>query len=129
MMLTDEQAAALQSRAMVRAWGLSATGPVCTSAEASPGLRAAIAGVFPLPVEYFQSIDDLKTGIGSDYRCTVVSPQQVRTLRAGLVGVDVWVLYADLRGGAQTFLFRWDGAQWVDTDAQQSGITVTTATS
>ena len=108
---------------------LTGTQPLCVSADISPELRAAITEGLPRPVEYFENRDDLKTGGGSEYRCLVVSPLSPRILQAGVLGIDVWLMQADLNAHADTYLFRWDGTQWVDTTPDETGITTTTAVS
>jgi hypothetical protein len=125
--LTAQQQLELRVQAMRRAFVGSR--PVCMSAEASPGLRAEVATGFPSPVEYFDSREDLTVGSASDYRCVVIQPQNVRHVAPGVVGVDVWVMFADLNGRGETYLFRWDGTGWVDTTPEDAGVTVTTSVS
>ena len=60
----------LQARAMARAWSEWASGrtPVCARAEAPAELRAAIAEVFPVEVEYLDA-EDPELAPGGEYRC------------------------------------------------------------
>ena len=125
--LTADRSAELQVRAMRRA--LAANQQLCVSAEASAELRTAIAEGLPSSVEYFDNRDDLKTGEGSEYRCVVVTPLGPRSLASGVLGIDVWVMRGDLEARADTYLFRWDGTQWVDTNPDETEITTTTAVS
>jgi len=125
--LTVQQTSELRVQAMRRAF--SGSEPVCTSAEAPPELREAIATGFPSPVEYFDNRDDLKVGSTSDYRCVVIQALNVRNMQPGVIGIDVWVMLGDLNASAETYLFRWDGTRWIDSTPEETGVTVTTAVS
>ena len=80
-------------------------------------------------MEYFASRDDLKTGGNPTYRCLVLQPDTVRRIRADLIGVDVWAFRADMDAGSQSYLFRWDGTEWIETTPEETGVTVTTSVS
>jgi hypothetical protein len=131
--LSDDQANRLRVRAMLRAWEtFEVHAPMCMSAEASPGLRAEVVRTFPQDAEYFDDIENIRDGAGTGYRCTVVSPSEVKAIYgdgSGLVGVDVWVITGDLAGSARTYLFVFDGSKWLDTTPEESGVTVTSAVS
>jgi hypothetical protein len=127
--LTSEGIAALQVRAMVRAWD-GVTEPVCTPSTASVELRAEIEANFPIAVDYYENREDLRvTGASSDYRCLVLQPWSARTFAPGIVGVEVWAERGDLNAIAAIHLFRWNGSAWVDTTPEETGVTVTTSVS
>lgn len=119
----------LQARAMARAWREWGSGrtPVCVRAKAaSAELRAAIARVFMVEVEYLDaSWPELAEG--SEYRCVMVTgPGAVVRLGRDLVGVDAGAMVAELNGGGGMYQFRWDGSEWHDVTPQETGVTPTT---
>ena len=125
--ITPDAKVDLQVRAMVRAWG-GVTEPVCVPEEwraHSTELDAA----FGLAVEYFESPEDLATESSSDYRCLALSPQGISHVTRGVVGIVVWAERGDLNGIAEIQMFRWDGSEWVDTTAEEVGVTVTSSVS
>lgn len=126
--LSEAQRLRLQARAVARAWQewASSQTPVCSSTEVSAELRAALSDLFPAEIEYLgpQELEEMNT---EGYRCAVVgvSVGAVRQLGTDLVGVDAGAVIGFLNGGGTTYLFRWDGSQWVDTTPQDTGVTVT----
>jgi len=46
-----------------------------------------------------------------------------------VVGIVVWAERGDLNGIAEIQMFRWDGSEWVDTTAEEVGVTVTSSVS
>ena len=122
--LTDQQEVELQARAIARAWH----GPrLCMNQDGTPAeLRAALTPLYE-EILYVEVVH-LEPSVGWD-RCTLVSASPVRWLGAEVVGVDVWVARGILDGHGETFLFRWDGAGWVDATPEETGVTVTTAVS
>ena len=114
---------------MARAWQEQGSpAPVCVSAEASAELRAALSGLFPAEIEYFESWDGLFDPDGSGWRCVqvVVDTGPVAQLRPDVVAVNAGVLVGPLAGSGGDYLFRWDGAAWMDATAEEVGVTVTT---
>ena len=114
---------------MTRAWQEQGSpAPVCVSAEASAELRAALSSLFPAEIEYFEPGDGLWDPDGSGWRCAqvVVDFGPVVQLRPDVVAVNAGVLTAPLAGYGGDYLFRWDGAAWVDVTAEEVGVTVTT---
>ncbi|MBM3696079.1 MAG: hypothetical protein FJW79_09135 [Actinobacteria bacterium] len=121
----------LQARAMARAWREWGSGqtPVCVRATASAELRAAIARVFLVEVEYLDAAwPELAAGRG--YRCVLVTgPGAVVRLGPDLVGVEAGAAVAELNAGAGIYQFRWDGSEWQDATPQETGVTPTTRVS
>jgi hypothetical protein len=58
-----------------------------------------------------------------------VAPSAPYELGADAVAVDVWTHTARLHGLRETHLFRFDGAAWVETTADEVGVTTSTAVS
>jgi hypothetical protein len=51
------------------------------------------------------------------------------TAKANVVGVDVWITKGFQDAARRTYLFAWDGTEWIDTTADASGVTVTSSVS
>jgi len=118
----------LQARAMARAWSewASEQTPVCARAEAPVELRAAIAEVFPVEVEYLDGPEP-EPAPGGEYRCVlVVGPGPVVRLGPDVVGVEAGAVLAPLNGGGGMYQFRWDGSEWLDATREETGVTLTT---
>lgn len=118
----------LQARAMARAWAEwgSRHTPVCVRATTSAELRAAIAAVFLVEVEYLNAAWP-ELGPGNEYRCVLVTgPGAVVQLGHDLVGVDAGAMVAPLNGGGGSYQFQWDGSEWQDVTPQETGVPETT---
>jgi hypothetical protein len=122
--LSDEQEVELEARAMARAW--HSPGLCVDTDRASAELRAALAQLYE-EVLYVEVVN-FAPSVGWD-RCTLVGALPARWLGPEVVGIDVWVAEGVLNGIAETYLFRWDGAAWVEATPDEIGVTVTTAVS
>lgn len=123
--LSEDQEFELQARAIARAWPFRR---LCMAGEsAPPGLRAALAPRYE-ETRYVGITPSSAPDVGWD-ACRLVSIAPVRHYLPGVIGVDVWVLHGYLNGIGETYLFRWDGAAWVDATPEETGVTVTTAVS
>lgn len=127
---TGREAAELQARAMARAYapGSGSRQVVCMVGDVSTELREAIDALYPAEVEYFETLADIQTGDGG-FRCHLVMPRAIQVVRPDVVGIDVSVTSSNLGGWVQTYLFRWDGSQWIDSTPEETGVTVTSLVS
>ena len=123
--LSAEQAFELQARAVARA---RPEPRLCMNRDrVRAELRAALAPLYE-EILYREINDEFAPSVGWDH-CTVVSATRVRRLGHGVIGVDVWIMRGFLNGIGETYLFRWDGAAWVDATPEETGVTVTSAVS
>ncbi|HKX76546.1 MAG TPA: hypothetical protein VJR05_14275 [Acidimicrobiia bacterium] len=104
--------------------------PIYSGDETPPGLRAAIVASFTDEVQYLTpaELEEL-TGLNGLFEGggTYITVGEPRLLNSETAGIDVWVLRGPFEGVGRTYLFRWNGADWIRASPEELGIVVTTA--
>jgi len=132
--MTGALSAELQARAFVRqCGGVGCAGRPILASDALPAeVRDAISG-FAGEVEYIDlsKIDDLygPDGRFSDGTILIEVGTVHSTERDDVLGVDVTLVRGFMDVKVQTYLFLWDGTEWVDTSPDAVDVTVTTGVS
>lgn len=133
--VTPELAAQLQARAFMRACQESACAgaPILAPDSTPPSVREAIVAQFTDEVEYLtDSQNEARYDANDRYPDGAVwlNVDLVETTeRNDVVGVDVWISRERFDVIGRTYLFLWDGSQWVDTSPDSVDVTVTTSVS
>lgn len=133
--MTPELSAQLRARAFMRACRevVCAGTPILAPDTTPPSVREAIVELFTDEVEYVtdpQLEERYPSGGLYPDGATMLSVTAVdTTTRNDVVGVDVWVSRGRFDFAGKTYLFLWDGTQWVDTSPDTVDVTVTTSVS
>ena len=133
--MTLELSAQLQARALMQACqDVGCAGAPILAPDSTPlAVREAIVERFTDEVEYLNE-SQLKERYPSPDRyddgATMISVRSLSTSeRDDVVGVDVWVSRGRFDVVGRTYLFLWNGSQWVDTSPDTVDVTVTTSVS
>ncbi len=133
--MTPELSTQLQARAFMRACQESACAgaPILAPDSTPPAVREAIVERFTDEVEYVSEsqLEQLydSTGRYRDGSIMLSVTPVATTERGDVVGVDVWISQGQFEFIGRTYLFLWDGSQWVDTAPDTVDVTVTTSVS
>lgn len=133
--MTPGLSAQLQAGAFARACRdvICAGAPIYAPASTSPAVREAILEQFGNEVEYVEQsqLDRLYTSNDRFANgATMIGVGTVdATRRSDVVGVDVWISRGQYDFVGRTYLFLWNGAQWVDTSPDAVDVTVTSSVS
>ncbi len=133
--MTPELSAQLQARAFALACRdvICAGDPILAPDSTPPAVREAIVEQFTDEVEYVTE-SQLEERYTSNDRysdgATMFSVTDVDTTkRNDVLEVDVWISRGRFEFVGRTYLFLWDGTQWVDTSPDAVDVTVTTSVS
>ena len=133
--MTPELSAQLQARAFMRACQdvACADVPILAPDSTPPSVRDAIVELFTDEVEYLtdSQLEERYDASGKYPDGAVWLNVAVvdTTERSDVVGVDVWISLGRFDFVGRTYLFLWDGTQWVDTSPDTVDVTVTTSVS
>lgn len=133
--MTDELSVELQARAFMRACrdAICAGAPILAPDSTPPAVQAAIIEQFTDEVEYVKisQLDERYSADGRfDSGAVMIDVQTVGTTeRADVIGVDVWISHGRYEFVGRTYLFLWNGTEWVDTSPDAVDVTVTTSVS
>ncbi len=133
--MTPELSAQLRARAFMRACQdvACAGAPILAPDSTPPSVREAIVEQFTDEVEYLSD-----SQLEERYDANGTYPDGAvwlnvnlvdTTERSDVIGVDVWISRARFDFVGRTYLFLWDGTQWVDTSPDAVDVTVTTSVS
>jgi hypothetical protein len=132
--LDETTATALQARAIMRACTdvVCAGAPIYAPESTSEQLRAEllkhtdeVRHVSATEVESATS----SSGRFDDGATMFEAGSPHDTAKADVVGVDVWITKGFQDATRRTYLFAWDGTEWIDTTSDASGVTVTSSVS
>jgi hypothetical protein len=130
----EATATELQARAFMRACSdvVCAGAPIYAPESASEQLRAEllkhtdeIRYVSATEVESATS----SSGRFDDGATMFEAGSPHDTANADVVGVDVWITKGFQDATRRTYLFAWDGTEWIDATSDASGVTVTSSVS
>ena len=133
--MTPELSAQLRARAFMRACQdvACAGAPILAPDSTPPSVREAIVEQFTDEVEYLSD-----SQLEERYDANGTYPDGAvwlnvnlvdTTERSDVISVDVWISRARFDFVGRTYLFLWDGIQWVDTSPETVDVTVTTSVS
>ena len=132
---TGNVAEQLQARALQSACRqvLCDGSPIYAPSDTPLSLRSTIQEIFTDEIEYLAPADAEERTVDNGQfvnGATMFDIGEVhRTGRADVVGVDVSILEGFGNVSIRTYLFLWDGNGWVDTNPDETGVTVTTSVS
>ena len=133
--LTPELSVQLQARAFMRACqdAACAGAPILAPDSTPPAVRQAIIELFTDEVEYLtdsQRDERFDTNGQHSSGATMIDVVGVAaTERGDVIGVDVWIGRGPFDFVGRTYLFLWNGTQWIDTSSDAVDVTVTTSVS
>lgn len=130
--LSDDLVFSLQTRAFVRACEASSCDDnrIYSSVLVNDVVQDSLREIYGDRIEFLS--EEPPTANDGKYEGGIVKidVQPLRTTdKIDVLSVDVWTSYGFNNSSGRTYLFKWDGSGWIDTNPTNAGVTVTTSVS